>query len=601
VIKGGYVMRLAFVNLSDGSVKAEAVDEGFAVKYIGGRGWGAKLVYDTAPGKVEPFSAENRVVVSSGPLSGLPVPCSGKVNFSAFSPATGFYGDSNAGGDFAVELKRAGFDALIVEGVAKETTYILVEDGEVSLMDAKPYWGMPSIDAESALKRDVGGDVSVAVIGPAGENLVKYACISTDFGRQAARCGIAAVMGFKRVKAIAAKGNGEIPVADVDTLRKLWEESRKTIVEHPDFTTWRKQGTMKTVAWANEFSCLPTRNFSEAVFEGFKAIDGEAMETRTRVGSKACYRCEMPCGQISQAEGIKVEGPEYETAAMIGSNCALTSIEEVVRANYICDQLGLDTISMGNAAAFAMECFEKGLITRDDTGGLDLRFGNAEALYALFGMVAYRKGLGNVLAEGVAAASKAIGKGSERFAMHVKGLEISGYDVRAAPAMGLAYATCDIGAHHNRAWAIKYDVEKDRATYGEDKVQRVIYLQHLRPMFDCLGVCRFPWVEFSLNPEFYARFYSAATGVETSLNDLLQRSEAVWNLTRLISLRQGLKADMDWLPERVFEDPIPEGPLKGSVLSRSMFKQMVKQYYAFRGWDENGLPTEGKLKELGLN
>lgn len=279
----------------------------------------------------------------------------------------------------------------------------------------------------------------------------------------------------------------------------------------------------------------------------------------------------------------------------------MKGIEEVVQANYLCDQLGLDTISAGNTIAFAMECYEKGLIDKRDTDGLALNFGNTNALYTMLEKIAYRKGFGKLLGEGVAAASKTIGKGSERFAMHVKGLEQSGYDVRAAPAMGLAYATCDIGAHHNRAWAITYDVQTDRTTYGDDKVRRVIYLQNIRSAFDCLGICRFPWLEFGLDPAVYAKFYSIATGVQTSLDDLLKRSEGIWNLTRLISLRQGLKPSSDWLPDRVFDDPVKTGSLKGAVLNRGKFRQMIDRYYEFRGWTKQGVPKKAKLNELDVS
>jgi len=600
VIRGGYLLKVARVDLRDGTVRQERVDEEYAARYVGGRGWGAKVLYDTAETRVEPFSADNKVVVAAGPLSGLTVPCSSKTSFSAFSPATGLYGDSNMGGEFAVALKRAGFDAVILEDISPKPIYVHVNDGRVEVKDARPYWGMLSYDAEQALKRDLGGGCQAAVIGPAGENLVKLACIGSALGRQAARCGIGAVLGHKKIKALVAGGGAGIPVADADGLRNLWAEADKYLTERPEYDLWQRQGTMRIVEWANGLSCLPTRNFLEAQYENVGQIDGEAMETRTRVGRRGCYACSMACGQVNSVRGLRVEGPEYETAAMIGSNCALNSIEEVVEANHLCDQLGLDTISAGNIAAFAMECYDKGILDKKATGGLELSFGNFDALKSLLQMIAYGKGLGILLGEGVAHASRTLGRGSERFAMHVKGLEISGYDVRASPSMALAYATADIGAHHNRAWAITYDVNSDRSTYTEDKAKWVIYLQHLRPLFDCLGVCRFPWVEFGLDPAYYARFYQAATGVNASLDELLNRSEAIWNLTRLINLRQGMKPGADWLPDRVFDDPIPSGPLKGAVLDRVRFKELLGRYYELRGWDLQGVPTESRLRELGL-
>ncbi|MEM3737497.1 MAG: aldehyde ferredoxin oxidoreductase family protein [Candidatus Bathyarchaeia archaeon] len=600
MIKGGYVQRIARVNLEWKRAKLEHVEDQFAVKYTGGRGWGARILYDEIKSKIGGFDPQNKIVVASGPLSGLLVPGSAKISFSAISPATGLYGDSNLGGEFSVALKKSGLDALIIEGKAEKETYLVIDGGSVEFRDAGSLWGMLSLDAEDALKRELGRDYQIAVIGPAGENLVKFAAITSRQGRQAARCGIGTLMGWKKLKAIAVRGDRSIPVADSSKLQRVYEEAVEHLVKHPSLKLWHREGTLQLVEWANEASCLPTRNFREAQFEYADRIGGKAMESTTRIHNKSCYLCPIGCGQINEVKGVRVEGPEYETAAMIGSNCALTRVEDLIYANYICDQLGLDTISAGNTAAFAIECFERGLINIEDTEGIELRFGNADALYTLFERIAYRKGIGEILAEGVRYASRKVGKGSERFAMHVKGLEISGYDVRAAQAMALAYATADIGAHHNRAWAITYDMKTDRCSYGDDKVQWVIYLQHVRPMFDALGVCRFPWVELGLELDFYAQFYSAATGIETTLQELLKRSEISWNLTRLINLRQGLTPKDDWLPDRVFDDPIPSGSLKGASLNRDAFGRMVKSYYRLRGWSDDGVPTKEKLLELGL-
>lgn len=600
LIKGGYLQKIARINLSTQKMNVENVDEDFAVSYIGGRGWGARILFDELKGKTDAFSPENKIVIATGPLSGALVPAAGKISFNTISPATGIYADSNMGGDFAVFLKKSGFDALIIEGIAEKPSYILSMDGELEVRDAAHLWGLRTMEAEETLRKELGKNSRVAVIGPAGENLVKISCVQSDFGRQAGRCGIGAVMGSKKLKAVAVKGDAAIPIADEPDLKKVYKECGVYMAKHPDLKLWQRQGTMMLIEWANEANCLPTRNFREVQYEYFKEIGGEKMEKTTRVGNKACYLCPMRCGQVNRAGGVEVEGPEYETASMIGSNCALSKLEEVIRANYLCDQLGLDTISAGNIAAFAMECYEKGFITREDAQGLDLKFGNAEALYTFFERIAYRRGIGNLFAEGVKAASQEIGHDSKKFAMHVKGLELTGYDVRAAPAMALAYATADIGAHHNRAWAITYDLKTDRKSYSDDKVDWVIYLQHIRPLFDCLGVCRLQWLELNVNPEFYVRFYEAATGVKTNIKSLLQKSEAVWNLTRLINLRQGLQTDSDWLPDRVFDDPIPAGPLKGIALDRDAFKGMIKKYYKRRGWDESGVPQKEKLKELKL-
>lgn len=598
MVRGGYLLRIARINLGKRKVKVHPVNEKAALEFIGGRGWGAKILYDELDHVVDPLSPENKIVVASGPLSGLLVPGSGKTSFSTISPATGLYGDSNVGGELSCALKRSGFDALIIEGASEKPLMLVVDEGRVEFRDASHLWGMLSLDAERAVKEELGRDFQVAVIGPAGENLVKYAAITCDFGRQAARCGIGAVMGSKRLKALAVRGSRKPPAHNPDGLRETYREAVRQMLKHPSFSLWKRQGTLQSLEWANRLSCLPTRNFQEAQYEGFEGIDGNSMEASTRLHNRGCYLCPIRCRQVNQSRGLTVEGPEYETAAMLGSNCGLSSIEDVVYANYLCDQYGLDTISTGNTIAFTMECFEKGYLDKKNLNGVNLKFGEEEALFKAIEMIAYRKGFGNLLAEGVRKVSLKVGGASQKFSMHVKGLEISGYDVRGAPAMALSYATSDIGAHHNRAWAITYDIKAGRKTYGEDKVKWVIYLQHIRPLFDCLGVCRFPWVELELDANYYAEFFRHATGVEASLEELLKRSERIWNLTRLINLRQGLRSGEDWLPVRVFEDPIPSGPLKGLTLNREAFSSMLREYYEFRGWSVDGVPTKEKLEEL---
>lgn len=605
-LKGGYVGKIARVDLSRKRAKVERVNSAFAIKYIGGRGWCARLIWDEVPAHTEPLGPHNKLVIATGPLTGLLVPGSGKTSFGAISPAAGYYGDSSVGGMWGTELKQAGFDALILEEISDKPTYIWVEDGEIEFRDAEAYWGMGSFHTETSLKRDLGDElIRVASIGPAGENLVRFACVTCDYGRQAGRTGMGAIMGSKRVKAIAVRGSLDVPVADPKAMREIFEESMRHILKHKVLNIWQRQGTMQIIDWSQENVCLPTRNFLSATYEKYREVNGDAMERRAKIADRACFACPICCGNFSVIkEGphkdVGVEGPEYETATMIGSNCALPTLEDVIYANYLCDNLGLDTISAGNVVAFAMECYERGIITNEDLNGVELKFGNAEALFRFLEMMTKREGIGNLFADGVKKASEILGKGSEKFAMHVKGLEISGYDVRAAQAMGLAYALCDVGAHHNRAWAITYDIQTGRDRYDEDKVKRVIYLQHVRPLFDCLGTCRFQWLETELDLDYYARFYTATTGVKVTVDDLLLASERIYNLTRAISIREGLTSKEDGLPERVFMDPVPEGTIKGATLDKDKFKKMIQTYYKLRSWDEKGIPTQRKLEELGL-
>jgi len=343
---------------------------------------------------------------------------------------------------------------------------------------------------------------------------------------------------------------------------------------------------------------LPTLNFQKTVFEHADEISGRAVN-ESQLHVSACANCIIPCGHTLRMDEDVVT-VDYENLGMLGSNLGLKSLSEVAKANYLCDYYGLDTISTGSVIGFVMECFQRGLLTKDDVG-FETSWGDAKSAYQLIRMIAERRGFGALMGLGVKAIASYVKRGSEKFAMHVKGLEISAYDHRAAPAMALSYATCDIGAHHNRSWAITYDVEAGRTSYGRDKAERVIYLQHIRPLFDMLGVCRLPWVELGVNPNLYAEAYSAVTGVETPLEELLKASERVWNLTKVIAiLRKGISAKDDTLPARVFEDPIPEGSTKGITLSREKFVDLLKTYYSLRGWDENGRPTREKLVELGL-
>jgi len=485
-----------------------------------------------------------------------------------------------------------------------------VIDGDIAVNDAVDLWGKGSNEVDRFLREKHGEESSIAGIGVAGENLVTFACVNVDWDRsktrhgQAGRTGIGAVMGAKRLKAIVTRGSRDVPVAHPERLSNIYEKSLDIMTHNPTYKTWMRQGTMSVVEWANEVEALPTLNFQKTQFENARDIGGDVMEKETKIKSRPCSNCPVPCEHVSRVkdeEGRPVEiGVEYENAALLGANVGLSNFTYLVRANYVADDLGLDTISAGGVIAFVMEAYQRGLVSRRQLG-FEPKFGDLKSVLKLLTMIAQRKGFGDAMANGVRALAQKIGKGSSRFAMEVKGLEISGYDHRAAPAMALSYATTDIGAHHNRSWAITYDLKVGRDSYGEDKVDQVIYLQHLRPLFDMLGVCRFHWVELGMDPNLYAEAYSAVTGKEFTLDELLKRSERVWNLTRAMAvLRKGISAKDDQLPERDFIDPIPSGKTAGMKLERERFTNMLHTYYRKRGWDDEGRPTREKLNELGL-
>ncbi|MCR4426696.1 MAG: aldehyde ferredoxin oxidoreductase family protein [Firmicutes bacterium] len=601
----GYMGKILRINLTTRCANTEPLDPKMAHDFIGGRGFVAKILYDEVPVGADPLGDENKVVIAPGPLSGIFMPASGKVQFGAKSPATGIHGDANMGGHFAPEIRYAGYDAIVIEGSAKAPSIIVIDDDKVEIREGSKYWGKGSLTAEKMLKDDLGEDFQIAAIGPAGENLVKISCITHDFGRQAARCGIAAVLGSKKIKAIAIRGSQSIPVADPERVFEHGRAMFHACFEKPGFREWTPYGTSGVTPWVNEVGAFPTKNFWTAYFDGHEKIGGFALKERILVTDKGCFCCPTPCGKYSKTKvgdrEVYVEGPEYETIALVGGNCMLGAIEEVAYANYICDELGLDTISGGNVIAFALECAERGILTEERLGR-PVKWGDIDSFEFLAGIIARREGVGDLLAEGVKTASERLGGGSDKFAIHVKGLEWSGYEARWAPAMMLAYMTADIGAHHNRAWAITYDVAKGRDTL-DTKASKVIELQRIRPAFDLIGVCRLQWVEIGFELENYPGMFEAVTGRKVTWNDLYEASDRVWNLTRTRALLEipGFGRAWDYPPARFYEEPVPTGPSAGKLITREQLDQLLDDYYRLRGWDQDGKPTRDTLEKLGLD
>ncbi len=602
---GGYTGRILRVNVTDNTSAKEPLDPAMARDYIGGRGFVQKILFDEVPVGADPLGPDNKVVCAPGPLSGVFMPASGKIQFGALSPATGIMGDANMGGHFSAEVKYAGYDAIVIEGMSDRPCVVVVDDDEVSVIDGSKYWGKGSSEAELMIKKDLGEDFQVAVIGPAGENLVVFACIGHDYGRQAGRCGIGAVLGSKKVKAIAVRGTKSLPLADSEAVWRKGQEMFETCFSKPGFKEWTPQGTPGVTPWVNEIGAFPTKNFWTTHFEGHEEIGGEALLERIWLTDKGCFCCPTPCGKYSHTRVGKkdafVEGPEYETVALIGGNCMLGTIEEVAYGNYLCDELGLDTISGGNVVAFALECAERGIITTEQVG-MELRWGDMESFEYLVRAIAYRQGIGDILANGARSAAQALGGGSDRFAIQVKGLEWSGYEARWAPAMMLAYMTADIGAHHNRAWAITYDVAKGREE-TEGKAAKVIELQRIRPAFDMLGACRLQWVEIGFEFDNYPEMFEAVTGRKLSQKELFDATDRVWNLTRTRAFLEqpGFGRRMDYPPARFYEETVPTGPAKGKMLTLEQLDGMLDDYYAQRGWDSDGKPTAETLEGLGLH
>lgn len=619
----GYAGKILRIDLSTGRVAAEPLSEELAQRFIGGRGFVAKTLFDEIPPGTAPFSPDNRFVIAAGPLSGHFMPASGKTHFGTKSPATGGYADSNLGGHFGPTLKYAGYDMMILTGRAEGPSYLFIDDDKVEIRSAEGYWGMGSLTLEKRMKEDLGEDFQILTIGPAGENLVRFACISHDFGRQAGRTGVGAVLGSKNIKAIAVRGSGSLPVFDVDAAFKEGKAAFQRIFKKPGFTGWTPEGTAGITDWTNEVGVFPTRNFQTSYSDHYKDINGKAILEQIKITDKGCYCCPTPCGKYGKADtalgSAFVEGPEFETIALFGGSCLLRSIHEVAYANYLCDELGLDTISGGAVVSWAVECMEKGILT-EEQAGRKLAFGELETVDYLLRKIAARDGIGDLLAEGVKIAAEKTGGGSDHFAIHVKGLEWTGYESRNAPSMMLAYMTADVGAHHNRAWVLGHDVagsatnvhdlitaggkgEKlPKAPVTQDCADFVIESQNTRPLFDALGVCRLQFMELGFEAENYETLFYLITGRKLSWSDMLGISERIWQLTRAYSAREiaHFGRHLDLPPPRFYTDPIPTGPNEGHHVTREEVESLLGWYYQKRGWNDKGIPSRETLERAGL-
>ena len=619
----GYAGSILRIDLSSGEVSKTPLPDELVDKYIGGRGFVAKLLYDELPPNTDPLSPENMFLAATGPLSGYFLPASGKTHFGTKSPATGGYADSNMGGHFGPALKYAGYDVLVLTGRAATPSYLFIDDEQVEIRPAESYWGMGALSCEAQLKKDLSEDFQILTIGPAGENRVRFACISHDFGRQAGRTGVGAVLGSKNIKAIAVKGTGSLPVYDIERAYAAGKEAYQKVFAKTGFKEWTPEGTAGITDWTNAVGVFPTRNFQTSYADHHKSINGKAILDQLKITDKGCFCCPTPCGKYGHTKtdlgSAYVEGPEYETIALFGGNCLLQNISEVAYANYVCDELGIDTISAGAVISWAIECFEKGILNASQVGR-EIQFSDPGTVDFLLNQIARREGIGDLLAEGVKAASEKIGKGSEAFAIHVKGLEWTGYESRNAPSMMLAYMTADIGAHHNRAWVLGYDVtgawtnvselissgsdseKMPKAVVRPECAQYVIDSQHTRPLFDALGICRLQYMELGFEEENYEELFHLITGKKKSWQELLTVSERIWNLTRVISNREikNFGRRLDYPPARFYEEPIPSGPNEGYFLTKAELDVLLDEYYRARGWDENGIPTRETLERLGL-
>jgi len=594
----GWAGKILRVNLTKRKTTVQEFDPKFALNWLGGRGFAAKILWDEVTPGIDPFSPDNRLIFATGPLTGASLPSSGKLVVAAKSPLTGGYGDGNVGTWACVMMRKAGYDAFVFEGKADKPTIVKVEDDKTEFLDGKDYWNQGTFDTEKRLKKQYGDVTGVVSIGQAGENKVKYANVISQEGRGGGRPGIGAVMGSKNLKAVAIKGTRELPAADMPELKKLGFDGYKEVLAKPNYKFWKRQGTMSTIEWSQENSVLPTCNYKEGVFDQADAIGGFAME-KVKTGNRGCPECNMTCGNIITDTDNAPAELDYENVTLLGSDIGLGDLKKIAHLNRLCDDYGLDTISLGNVIGFIMEASEKKLID------YKIEWGDFEKAKALTEDITYRRGkMGSMLAEGVRYTSEKIGKDSKKWAMHVKGLEISAYDCHTTPAMALAYGTAASGAHHKDAWVISWEVKYGRETYDETKVDKVIELQRIRGgMFEGLTTCRLPWVEVGFELDWYPKFMKAATGMTITLEDMYTIADRFYALIRAFWVREFGKqwnSSMDMVPARWFTDALTKGPLKGTKLDKTKYESMLQLYYKKRGWDNKGIPTKSTLTKLGL-
>ena len=597
----GWIGKILRVNLTKGEWKAEELDKNLAAKFIGGRGLGSKILYDEIDPKVNPFSPNNKLIMASGPLTGTSASASGRYMVITKSPLTGTIASSNSGGHFGAELKYAGFDLIVIEGKARDPVYLFIEDGKAELRDAKHIWGKTTHEATDQILSETDMDAKVACIGPAGEKLVRFACIINDKHRAAGRSGVGAVMGSKNLKALAVKGSGSVTVANKEAFRKAtldgFQKVKASAVTSQGLPTY---GTAVLINVINQHGILPTKNFQEGVFEGAEKISGETMADEILIRNRACFSCPIACGRVTKVTNPKYEysgeGPEYEPDWALGACCGVDNLEAIGKANYLCDTLGLDPISAGVTIACAMELFDKGIITAKEVGR-SLYFGDADAVVEMIRATGYREGFGDLLAEGSYRLAEK--SGHPEYSMSVKKQEFPAYDGRGVQGMGLQYATSNRGACHVRGYLISPEIlgvpQKLDPFETEEKAGWVKTFQDLTAVVDSAGLCLFNTFAFG-GPEILD-YLKAATGIEISLDEMMEAGERIWNLERVFNLKAGLTGKDDRLPDRIVKEPMPSGPAKGKVVE---LDKMLPEYYSLRGWDNEGVPTKEKLKELGL-
>lgn len=591
----GYMGKILRVNLSEMKSTPEPLNESLVKDYIGGRGMAARMLYDEVASGTPPFDPRNKLFVFTGPLVGTISPISSGCAIVTKSPLTGIYLCTFMRGHFPPELKSAGYDGLIIEGKAETPTYVYINDDQVEFRKADHLNRMCTDDTERYVREEIGDcKTQVMCIGPAGENLVKYACIIAD-KRACGRGGAGAVMGSKNLKAVAVRAQNKVQISNEPMLKEMIGKISERVARGGKPKT--KLGSANLISIINEFGSLPTRNFQGGVFERYEEISAEALNQKFVVKIKSCPTCPIACGRISSVRegpyaGAVAEGPEYETLWAFGPQCGVASLEAIIEADMLCDKYGLDTMSAGVNIGFAMELFERGIIGEKETEDR-LVFGNDKAMINMLHKIAYRQGFGDILAEGVRVAAERIGKGAEKYAMHVKGMELAAFDPRGFKGMGLNYATGPRGACHNRGFTIPLEAANRFETKGKGEMVKRIH--DMVAVGDSTVLCAFGSV--GVTSKDTVALLLATTGITWEEKDIFAVGERILNVERLFNVREGMRRKDDTLPQRFLTEPMPSGPSKDQVVD---LQPMIDEYYKARGWDEQGIPTQDKLRELRL-
>ncbi len=611
---GGYTGKILRINLTGQTAKEEPVSESLARGYLGGAGFAIKLLYDELESSTPPLSPDNKLIFAVGPLTATGASCSSRMAVAAKSPLTGAIGMALAGGQFPAEMKMAGYDIIVIEGKAARPTYISIEDGEVRFRSAAKLRGMMTADTQLFIKEELGDhNYRIACIGPAGDNLVPMACIVNE-RRAAGRKGLGAVMGSKNLKAIAVRGHKKPTIADAAAFKKARQAMNKAMkdsdVLYPHFS---RAGTPMVVDDTTDLGIFAIKNWSATGQINMVKALGRATQDTMIITRNHCHDCPVGCSQVKLVTsgpyaGYLSEGPEFESTYSLGSTVGVDYLPAVIAADRLCDEYGIDTISAGVAIGWAMELYKKGILTKKDTDGLDLKFGNHAAMIEMLRKIAYREGLGDLLGQGTKKAAEKIGKNTADYAMQIKGLEMPAYDVRGAKAHGLNYATAYTGADHNRGYAFQEifgnpNPEKvDRlAIKGKGRLTK--WNQDVRAVTcDCATMCAF-LLDMAV-PDIACRntadLVNAATGLDFSADEIQKIGERLNNVARLFNIGEGFTRKDDTFPKRLMTEPIKAGKSKGELISQAALDEMLDEYYKVRNWDKNGVPTPAKLKELGI-